>query len=223
MTLRETDLTAEDVMAVRDRTLAQNYEPHDVAQEYLESTLEGHGYETRQHGDEKPEADEVFFGAGPDVSVHSDSEIVCYVEIKSKRWTDGSGVEWYGRLNRRMWNEYVSFSETVGVPVFVYFALVDEDESLIRREGFVEVVDTDTIYGNVVDISSQDIVFRPEAIRDVDGTDLKAIDTDEIVGLGNQNQLVDGIPNVHGNDVVEIDDSEFRSLPHVLYRISDTE
>jgi|AKVG01.1.fsa_nt_gi hypothetical protein len=207
-----------DVEKVRDRSFLEAYEVHDVGQELLERRLEAHGFDVEQHGDDKRHADDVYYGEGPDLKVLDDGETVAYVEVKTKE-----AVEWFGRLNLRHFREYVNFANEVSVPVFIWFSLVDEETSTVHREGFIEVEDTDQIDGDVVDVGGTEIVFHSEDARELDDEDdVYVIQGGDIVGVRNDQTVVDYIPSVHGNEVVELNDDDFRSFPYFLHRIDET-
>lgn len=136
MTLEEMD---HDPMEVRDRTLQENYEPHTMGQNYLEARLEGFGYDTVQIGDENPEAEKMLMSVegAPDVGIlDDDGDIIACVEIKTKRASGGD--EWFGRLNQRHWDNYLSWSGENSVPVFIWFCLLDEEDGVMCRHGFIE-------------------------------------------------------------------------------------
>lgn len=231
MTLERVGISEEQLMHVRERTLTENYQVHDTAQDYLEARLEQqYGWTTVQHGDDAREASEVFFGDGPDVAVYDGERVpspaaaadcdeapLCYIEIKSKRLTQGQ--EWYGRLNRRHWNSYVEFADEADAPVFVYFALVDEggEQHFIAKDGFVEVTD-DAVEGSVTDVTDSSVVFDEddvEAVPDEDG--LCYVDGDDVLGIQYET-IVAGIPDVHGNDVLCLDQDEMRNWQWLSHR-----
>lgn len=151
--------TVEDVMETRDRSLAVNYEPHDILQQFLERKLQAHGYEVEQYGLDDRHSDDLQFSGKPDLRVYVDEELVAYIEVKSKR---ASSDEWFGRLNRRHWDNYLYGNEEftgakeLSVPVFIYFGVVEEDDNRIIRDGFIEVNGEDQVvegfrsYGNTV-------------------------------------------------------------------------
>jgi hypothetical protein len=218
MTLEPADgLTEQSLMQVRDRTLAENYEAHDVAQEYFEKRCKELGITVVQHGDDARHADDVFFGDGPDTELRVDDERRAYTEVKSKRLS--TGAEWFGRLNRRHYEEYQEFAREVDVPVVIFFALVEEQTGCIHRQAFVRV-DPETTIPDVYNVAEQDIVFDASAIETVDGSDdLRAVPCDAIQGVRRDGQIVDHIPSVKGNDVVAIDSDEFRSWPWLVHSV----
>lgn len=219
MTLEKTDLTVEQVMAVRDRPLEESYKDHDVGQQILIKQLQAHGFTVEEHGDDARHADKVFYGDGPDLAVYKDEdddEPCAYIEIKCK-----TKPRWFGRCNLRHYKEYVNFNNEVDVPVFIYFSLIDRDDNYAHREAFVEVADTDQIAGDVVDVSDDTIVFCAEDIQHINDDGLRAVDGSDVLEVRSQDRVVDYIPEVHGNAVIELNDDEFRSLPHVLHRISE--
>ncbi len=211
MTLEETGLTPEQVMSVRDRSLEEAYEVHDIGHDMLVKRLKAHNFEVEDHGDDARHADEVFYGDGPDLAVYQDGEIIAYIEIKCKE-----KEKWFGRCNLRHYEEYVNFSNEVDVPVFIWFALVEDGSSVIHREAFVEVEDTDQINGDVTEITDIEIVFHEADVKNVED-DVMVVDGDDVVSLRNNQVLEDGFPNIHGNDVVELNDDAFRSFSHFLY------
>lgn len=147
MTERELNRTAEELLEVRDNDIVTNYQPHDIAQHVLIDRLEGAGYVVEQHGTDDRHG-EVKFGDGPDLAVYELDEeaegenLLGYVEVKSKR---AGNEEWFGRLNRRHFEEYLSVARESPVPVFIYFAVVDMDEGMVTRDGFIEVQSPDQI------------------------------------------------------------------------------
>lgn len=220
MTLEETDLTEADLAEVRDRSLVENYTVHDVAEDYLIERLERAGYHVEPFGDDARHADEVFFGDGPDQRVFETGdadEHLCDIEVKAKRLEQGD--EWFCRLNRRHYNEYVEHAQEQDQPVFVFFALVDEGEDCIVREAFVEI-DGESIDGPVADVSEQVIAVDAADIEAPDaGSDsLRVIDASDVVGL-ERGKIVHGIPNVKGNDVLELDEKQCRSWMWLLHRL----
>jgi hypothetical protein len=205
-------------MEVRDQTLAEAYEPHDIAQSVVESKLQAHGFDIHQHGTDDRHADEVYFGEGPDLRVEHDGSTVCYVEIKSK--TDEA---WFGRCNERHFREYVHFAADVDVPVFIWFALVDKDNERIQRRAWFEVEPTDTnVEGEVLDGTDTQLVFHEDDVYVVDGP-YKAIDGGDLVGVDSDFQVTDAIPEVFGNRVVCLNEDQFRSFPWVLRQLGDVE
>jgi hypothetical protein len=225
MTLEHTGLTEDDLDAVRDRSLVHNYDCHDIGEEYLVHRLERAGYHVEPLGDDARHADEVFFGDGPDQRVHVDeaaTEHLADIEIKTKRLEQGEG--WFGRLNRRHYNEYVEHAEGQDQPVFIFFALIEEAEEThdgvdgpsIVREGFIEVTGEE-IDGDVTDISEQVVAFDAEDIQVPDaGSDgLRVVEAEDIVGI-HRGEVVDGIPAVKGNDVVCLDEKRMRSWMYLL-------
>ena len=244
MALEETGLTPEEVMSVRDRTLAESYRAHDIGQEILIAQLKSRGFYVEQHGDDARHADEVFYGSGPDLAVYRLAEdvqpntdglgstfidtatgqfvareraleLVAYVECKCKEQ-----AEWFGRCNLRHFREYVSFANEESVPVFIWFALVDGDEERVLRSAFVAVEDTDQIKGDVVDVSDQQVVFRAEDFAHVsEDSDLRYVEAGDVVGVRSRDTIVDFLPSIHGNDVIELNDDDFRSWPHFVHVI----
>lgn len=217
-------MTAEQLMEVRDRPLEAAYRDHDVGEEVITARLQSHTFEVVEHGDDARHADEVFFGDGPDLAVYKDGELVAYIEIKCK--TDPA---WFGRCNLRHYREYVNFANETDVPVFIWFALVDRnddpetkpwetDTPSIHREAFIEVQDTDQIEGEVVEVGEETVVYYEEDSYDVDEDEgLCAIDGSEIVEVRCSDVIVDYIPEVFGNEVVELNDDDFRSWSHFLW------
>lgn len=130
-----------------------NYEPHDTLQNYLVDRLAMIGLETEQYGtdgdrsyQENPEG-----GYGPDLKVYADGELCAYIEIKSKR-LERNGDEWYGRLDKRHWEEYLygndhdfNGAKNEDVPVVIFFGVVDESTGVIVRDGFIPVEDEDQV------------------------------------------------------------------------------
>lgn len=223
MTLEETNIDPEELQRVRDRSLEEAYEVHDIGQDMLIARLEASGFHVVEHGDDARHADEVFFGDGPDLAVYRDVDedgnpvdLLCYIEIKCKE-----AVSWFGRCNRRHYNEYVNFSKEVETPVFIWFALVEQDSPVIHREAFVEVEDSDQLSGKVHDVTEQEVVFHEKHCYELSAdSDLLAVEAEDLIEVRNGDIIVDGIPDVWGNDVIELDDDYFRSYAHVLYQIN---
>jgi len=219
VTLEETGLTEEQLMAVRDRPLAESYETHDIGMVHLKARLQAHGFTVEEHGDDARHADEVLYGDGPDLKVYQDDTLVAYIELKVK-----TSPEWFARCNRRHFNEYVNFTNEVDEPVFIWFALVDSQTEQLHRSAFFEVEDTDQIDGRVVDVTDQSMVFPADATEPVegapDGTQYVAVDADDIAGVRPGDVIVDQIPSVHGNDVVCLNEDDLRSMPHFLHRVA---
>lgn len=217
MTLEKADLTAEQLMQVRDRSLEEAYEVHDIGMGIFTGRLQSHGLDYQEHGDDARHADQVFFADGPDLAILNDGEVVGYVEIKVKE-----KAEWVGRCNLRHFREYVNFAQEVDVPVFLWFALVEGGDGPLKRDAFVRVEDTDQIDGEVVDVSDDTLVFCMDDVRELGGggeRDLRVIDGSDLVSVNRRDAVVDSIPNVHGNDVIELNDDDFRSWPHFLHVI----
>lgn len=245
MTLEESSLTVDGVMEARDRSLVEAYQVHDVGDEAVRAVLESHGLQVEQHGDDARHSDEIMFGDGPDLAVYrldpaieenkaglgsqyidietgqfvspdKRKELVAYIELKCKE-----DEEWVGRCNLRHFREYVNFANEVDVPVFIWFGLVNSSEDRVLRQSLLEVEGTDQIDGDVVDVSAQDIVFRPEDCKEVAGSEkLCYVEKGDIVGVRSRDTIVDYIPNVHGNDVVELNSDEFRSWPYFFHTIN---
>lgn len=224
MTLKRAErLTPESLANVRDRSLEEAYESHDVATEILTSRLEAQGFYCEDHGDDARHVDEIFYGDGPDQAVYenavaarNDDEPLFYVEIKSKE-----DPEWFGRCNLRHFREYVQFARDSDVPVFIWFAYLDSATNQLHRDAFIEVRDTDQISEDGVDISGTEVVFAEEDIHEAN-EDLRYVEGEDIVSIHRNDLIVDFIPFVHGNDVVELNHKEFRSLPHVLDKVDQS-
>jgi hypothetical protein len=131
--------------------------------------------------------------------------------------------EWFGRLNVRHLREYVNFTNEQSVPVFLWFALVDTDDSTVHREAFVEVHDMDQLSEEVVDVGETEIVFRGEDVLELNDDGLCTIEESDLVGVHNDQTITEYIPSVHGNEVVELNDDEFRSFPYFLHRVGADE
>lgn len=148
----DSSLSKESLNEVRDNSLEENYEPHDVAQGWFVSTMERRGWGVSDHGMDDRHADEAKYGYGPDLVIYppmeNDYEDMVfpqpcgYVEIKSKR-LDSSGDDWYGCLNSRHLTEYVEHDEEMDVPTYLYMTVVDEDRGIVVRDGFFRVSDHD--------------------------------------------------------------------------------
>ena len=216
MTLQETNLTVEGVNSVRDRPLTESYKVHDFGEAILKTRLQNHGYTVEDHGDDARHVDRVVFGDGPDLAVFDDGELVAYIEIKCKE-----SQEWYGRCNRRHFNEYVNFANEVDVPVFIWFALVDTDEDVCCRDGFFQVESTDQIDGEVIEAESTLLVYQHdcEPVEIKDNPDAYRIDSDDILNISRGDQIVDSIPEVHGNEVVCLNENEIRSTAYILNQL----
>jgi len=186
---------------------------------HLKARLQAHGFTVEDHGDDARHADEVYMGDGPDLKVYDDGELVAYIELKVK-----TSQEWFARCNRRHYNEYVNFTNEVDEPVFIWFALVDSETEQLHRSAFFEVEDTDQIDGRVVDVTEQSMVFPEDAIEPVEGgpegTQYVAVDADDIAGVRPGDVIADEIPNVHGNDVLCLNEDDLRSMPHFLHRVA---
>jgi len=221
MTLEETSLSVEQVMEVRDRPLTEAYAVHDVGYEILVTQLKKAGYTVVDHGDDARHADEVFRGDGPDLAVFDVPEdvsydeeppeeyLVGYIEIKCKE-----SAEWFGRCNLRHFREYVSFASDTDVPVFIWFSYLDSDDGHLYRDAFFPVEDTDQIEGDLTNVSEQNVVFEAGDSFEVNDT-LRAVSGDDVVGVERSDAVTDYIPEVHGNEVVELDEKRFRSFSHV--------
>jgi len=218
MTIEETNLTVEGVNEVRDRPLEEAYDVHDIGYEMIVRRLERHGFYVEDHGDDKRHLDRIVFGEGPDLVVYNeeDGEMLAYIEIKCKE-----KEQWFGRCNRRHFNEYVNVANEVDVPVFIWFALLNADEQTLLRDGFFEVEDTDQIDGEIK--SDTEYVFYEEDLQEVTETDagqvLKVRHTD-LINIDRGDQIVDTIPAVHGNEVVCLDEDQIRSTQYILNRLT---
>jgi len=243
MTLQKAEhLTPESLANVRDRSLEAAYESHDVGMDIIKARLDAHGFVYEDHGDEARHADEIFYGDGPDIAVYrvpdhierNDDglgseyintetgefvqladvrELVFYIEVKTKE-----DPEWFGRCNLRHFNEYVEFSRNTDKPVFIWFAYLDSDSGQLHRDAFIEITDTDQIDKDVVDVGSRQVVFDDEDVQEANGQ-LQYIEAGDIVSIHHNDLVVDYLPWVHGNEVVELNNKDFRSFPHVLSRI----
>lgn len=246
MTLEQSNQTVEQVQAVRDRSLAEAYAVHDVGYEILVRRLSRHGFVVQDHGDDARHADEILYGDGPDLAVYrvaehvtpNDSglgsmwintntgrfvsrrdahELVGYIEIKTKE-----NERWFGRCNRRHFDEYVNFSREVDVPVFIWFALVDSDENRCLRDGFFQVEDTDQIEGEVIETDTK-LVVDEDDIEPMDANDDRSLlmfSKSDIVNVSRGDQIAETIPEVHGNEVVCLDTDQIRSMPHILHMLT---
>jgi hypothetical protein len=248
MTLKQTGMSVEQVMSVRDRSLEDSYELHDLGMERLEAKLEAHGLHVVEHGDDARHAETVLYGDGPDVAVYTlredvrynadglgseyidartgqfvspdDAyELLCYIELKTK-----DDPEWFGRCNLRHYREYVEHVAETEVPTYIYFALIDEETCICHREAFVEVRDTDQISGDLVDVQTTDLVVYEQDVHDISGSEeLCVVDGSDVVNVDRDEIITEFIPGVHGNDVIELDHREFRTLEHVLHETGYTE
>lgn len=124
------------IARLRDNTLADNYSVHDIASAMLIQRIEGLGYACEEHGDDKRDSEDVYSGTGVDFRIFSPNsgETCGWFEVKSKR-----SAEWLLRLNLEHWEEYCGFSAYEDEPVFLVFALVDEDEDTVKEWEFVQV------------------------------------------------------------------------------------
>jgi len=245
MTLEQSNQTVTQVQAVRDRSLEEAYEVHDVGYEIITRRLQRHGFVVEDHGDDARHADEILYGDGPDLAVyrrcenimsndsglgstysnidtgrfvsHEDAhELVGYIEIKTKE-----KERWFGRCNRRHFDEYVNFSREVNVPVFIWFALVDSDENVCLRDGFFRVEDTDQINGEVIETNTT-LVVDEQDIEPMDVSDDRSLvmfNESDIVNISRGDQIAETIPEVHGNEVVCLDTDQIRSTSYVLYQL----
>jgi len=134
-----------DGFSKRDNTLAENYEPHDIATESLRWRLWERGVVTAAHGTDDRHG-EIRYGYGLDIAcydatrVHETGSLAGpdgYIEVKTKRASNNTGT-WYGRLNERHLDEYQE-TATADTPVFIYMCVVDEDEGVVLREGCYDV------------------------------------------------------------------------------------
>ena len=140
-------------MSTDENLFRDNYVPHDILQNYLVDRLSMIGLTTEQYGTDgdrsyqkNPES-----GYGPDLKVYAEDELAAYVEIKSKR-LDANGDEWYGRLDKRHWEEYLygnnfdfDGAKNEDVPVVIFFGVVDDSTGVIVRDGFIPVEDEDQV------------------------------------------------------------------------------
>lgn len=226
MTLEKANISVESLHEVRDRPLSEAYGVHDVGHDVLVARLEAHGYHVVDHGDDARHADEVFFGDGPDLAVfrHFDEhtqepvDLLAYIEIKCKE-----SPEWFGRCNRRHYKEYLNHVEETPdeVPTFIWFALVDREEpTVIHREAFVEVTDSEQLGGDVWDVAEHTLVFDIDDTEAIDGG-YRSLDGSDVVQVDGDTVITGGIPDVFGNDVVELNDDRFRSWQHFQWRLDD--
>jgi len=216
MTLEESDKTVEEVQAVRDRSLAEAYQPHDVAEEILTQRLERHGFDVIQHGDEARHADQILFGEGPDKEITYNGETVAFIEVKSKEQ-----AEWFGRCNLRHFKEYVNFSNEVDVPVMIWFGLVDAEDNICKRSGFFEVEDTDQIDGDAQSVETEYAFYESdlEHVSETNGETVLKVSHSDIINISPGDQIVETIPAVHGNEVVCLDENQLRSTPYILSQL----
>jgi hypothetical protein len=215
-------MTEEELLNVRDRPLTESYEVHDVGYDFLVRRLTRHDLLVVDHGDDNRHVDDVIYGDGPDLAVHQTGEdgglgeLLAYIEIKTKE-----SPEWFGRCNERHFKEYVNFANEVDVPVFIWFALVDSEDERLLRDGFVRVETRDQIEGDVIEVSERAVVFDPEDTYEIDDG-YKAVDGDDVVGVRPRDDIVEYIPNVHGNDVLCLNEDQLRSFPHFLHIVEGT-
>lgn len=162
--------SVEDVQEVRDRSLADAYEPHDVLQRFVVNKLTAHGYRTEQFGIDDRHSDDLKFSAKPDLAVTDDGDCVGYVEIKSKELTS---ADWFGRLNKRHWENYLYGGEgfagahNVDVPVILAFGVVDTDTNLVCRHGFIEVSGSEQVDGGFVAHGNVVVKLDENRVRNV--------------------------------------------------------
>ncbi len=140
-----------------------NYEPHDCLQNYLTDRLSMIGLDVEQFGyDGDRSAKDYSGGYGPDLRIYAGGELCAYIEVKSKRLS-ANGDEWYARLDKDHWEEYLYGHEhgfdgakNEDVPVVIFFGVVDEDTGVIVRDGFIPVENEEQVQdgfrlgGNIV-------------------------------------------------------------------------
>jgi hypothetical protein len=125
---------------------AQNYDIHDILQYHLTDRLSMIGLDVEQFGFDGDRGSKNYdAGFGPDLKIYADGELCAYIEVKSKRLS-ANGDEWYGRLDKQHYDEYLYGNEhgfdgakNEDVPVVIYFGVVDEESGVIVRDGFIEV------------------------------------------------------------------------------------
>ena len=104
--------------------------------------------------------------------------------------------------------------------MFIWFALLDADEQTLLRDGFFEVEDTSQIDGEIK--TDTEYVFYEDSIEHVaetsEGTVLK-VNHSELVNIERGDQIVETIPEVHGNEVVCLDEDQIRSTPYILSQL----
>jgi len=244
VTSKSLDLSEEELREVRDRSLVAAYQPHDVAQDFLEDRLDFHGFIVEQHGTDDRYSDDVYLGHGPDIAVYrlredvrrnyegigstyieSDTgrfcsrtdayELVAYIEIKSKELPS-----WFGRCNRRHFTEYVNFSNEVSVPVFIWFALVDSESETVHRDALFEVEGVEQIDGSVTELSQQELAFYEDNVREINDNGLCALSGTDVVDVANGDAVVEYIPDVWGNEVVCLNEDKFRSFSYFVHRVN---
>jgi len=176
MTLENTGRDVESLQGVRDRSLAEQYTVHDLGQEYLRQSLHEAGFNTEVIGDDDRNSEDVQFSDGtPDVGVKRDDDVIAGIDVKTKRYRDGDGEQWFRKVNQRHWNNYLLWKDREDTSVYLWFCLIEEDENLIHRHGFIPVEDHD--------------------------------------------QVVNVLPPIKGNHVVELRETDLRSLQWIAYQL----
>lgn len=183
------------ISRLRDNTLGENYEPHDISSALLIERLDEIGYYVESHGDDKRDSEQVYSGTGVDYEVRSphSSKTCGWFEVKSKR-----NAEWMGRLNQSHYEEYAGFAAYADEPVFLVFALVDDSDFDSTSESFED--------------------SRSESEK-VDEQCVEDWQFAEVPSFGSKN-IVEELPfSSKGHDLYEIDDEYLHSWPWVMARL----
>lgn len=264
MTLTPTGQTEDAVQNVRDRSLAEAYELHDVGEALLCRRLRRAGFIPVQFGDDARHADTILLGDGPDIAcynafdedrslrpgasqfgsdaTHMDDEKQRdpidwskpraaenapdgspdgYIEIKTK-----SSPDWMYHCNRRHFNDYVEAADELDAPVVIWWALIAEDteDPFIQSDGAIEVQSTRQVERDCRSINDETLVVKPDDIEPLradggDGTTgYCTVDGSDVVEVSNDERIVKTIPEVHGNEVIQLNPMDARSLEWVYRR-----
>lgn len=135
----------ESLQAVRNNSLVENYEPHDILQEYYETRMESMDFAIEQWGMDDRHAKDVTEGYGPDIACYKDLDARGFIEFKAKRLSS-SGDDWFGCLNKRHLKEYANHDSEHDVPTAIVFGVVDMDRGAIVREAVFFVDEMEFVF-----------------------------------------------------------------------------
>ena len=121
---RDTTRSADDLNRPEGNSLLDNYQVHDVAEEYVIERLESIGFRVEAWGMDKRHDNNglLFEDDRVDLKVFDGDELVLLIEVKSK-----SAAHYMGSLNRRHLNKYCRVAESEGVPTYIAWCEIDGD------------------------------------------------------------------------------------------------
>jgi len=105
----------------------EKYERHDVGEAYVHGVLQEAGLDVRAWGlDARGKDGELVEDSRMDMKVYDGDRLVALIDVKTK-----GRPHWMGAMNKRHYDDYIVHRHAYGVPTFVVFTLLNDDDSLV--------------------------------------------------------------------------------------------